>query len=381
MDNISLVNDVYKNNKPEIIIDYSKNPYGEIVIDLNFNKTLSEERKKLENNSIPYSNNVIVLFIDSVSRAYSMRQLKKTLKFFERFISYKGGYNKNFPSENFHSFQFFKYHSFKGYTFENYPRIFYGNKPGKNIIRITKYFKNNGYITSYSNDVCMRDNSNTMHNMTNEEIGDHEFILCDPNKKNCNILTKRCLYSKIGTSYLYEYGNQFWRKYKNNRKLLIIASNDGHEGTLEVLKYLDNTINDFLNDLFNENLFKDTTIFLLSDHGTAMPSPYYMNNFYKYERFLPMLYIICNDRKNISYDKQYKYIYENQQILITAYDIYNTIGHLLFGEKYKIIHNKTEQNDTPKSKYGSSLFNKKFRLYIIFYCQFKRENRRIEFRS
>ena len=31
------------------------------------------------------------------------------IKFFEQFISYKGGYNHNFPNENFHSFQFFKY--------------------------------------------------------------------------------------------------------------------------------------------------------------------------------------------------------------------------------------------------------------------------------
>ena len=140
--------------------------------------------------------------------------------------------------------------------------------------------------------------------------------------------------------------------------MLIIASNDGHEGTLEILKYLDKTIFDFLNDLFNDNLFKDTTIFLLSDHGTAMPSPYYMTYFYQKERFLPMLYIICNDRKNISYNKQYKYIKKNQQILITGFDIYNTIANLLYGNDYKYIENKTDLKDTPKSKYGISLFKK-----------------------
>ena len=136
----------------------------------------------------------------------------------------------------------------------------------------------------------------------------------------------------------------------------IITSNDGHEGTLEVLKYLDDTLFTFLNNLFNDNLLKETTVFLLSDHGTAMPSPYYITHFFYIERFLPMLYIICNDRKNISYNQQYQYIYKNQQILITGYDIYNTLGNLLYGDDYEYIKNKTNLQDTPKSKYGISLF-------------------------
>ena len=198
----------------------------------------------------------------------------------------------------------------------------------------------------------------TSHNMKFEEICDHELILCDPNRKHANLLVKRCLYNKLTTAYLYEYGNQFWRKYKNNQRFLIIASNDGHEGTLEVLKYLDNTVFTFLNNLFNDDLLEDTTIFLLSDHGTSMPSPYYLTNFYQKERYLPMLYIICNDRKNISYNKQYHYIYKNQQILITGFDIYNTLANLLYGDDYEYIKNKTNLKDTPKSKFGISLFHK-----------------------
>ena len=142
---------------------------------MNFNETLSKERKNLEKNSSPYANNIIILYIDSISRAYSIRQLKKTLKFFEQFMSFKGGFNEKNPSSNFHSFQFFKYHSFDGYTYENYPRIFYGNKANTNIIRITKYFKDNGFVTSYSNELCFRDISSTLHNMTYEEVGDHEL--------------------------------------------------------------------------------------------------------------------------------------------------------------------------------------------------------------
>ena len=70
-----------------------------------------------------------------------------------------------------------------------------------------------------------------------------------------------------------------------------------------------------------------------------------------------MLYIIVNDRKNISYSGQYNNIYKNQQKLITGYDIYNTFSHLLFGDKYELIPNKAINQDSPKSQYGISLFN------------------------
>ena len=87
-----------------------------------------------------------------------------------------------------------------------------------------------------------------------------------------------------------------------------------------------------------------------------MPSPYYLSLFFQQERFLPMLYIISNDRKNIAYDEQYKYIHKNQQILITAYDIYNTLLYLLFGRRYTSISNVKKNKNIPKSKNGQSLF-------------------------
>ena len=358
MENKSAINEYYKNRIPEVEIDFSKNLYGEININLNYNKTLRDERILLEQNSTPYSNNLIILFIDSVSRVNSLRQLKKTLKFFEQFMPYNGAFHENNPSEKFHSFQFFKYQSFLFHTPYNFPILFYGRPRNRSIVLMTKYLKETGYVTCYSGDTCNKDNTRTLHNLTNEEVYDHQFIICDPNTDHYNSNTIRCLYQKQVIEHLYEYSNQFWRKYKDNRKFLLIVSNDGHEGTLEVLKYVDNIIFTFLNKLFNDNLLKDSSIFLLSDHGVGMPSIYYPYDFYRLEEQLPMLYIIINDRKNISYEGQYKYIYENQQTFISSYDIYNTIGNLIFGDKYKYIKNKTEDNDTPKSQYGKSLFEK-----------------------
>ncbi len=377
MDNKTL-KEILKENIPEIELDFSKNSYGKININVNYNKSLSKERKKFEKRVTPYSSNILILFIDSVSRAYSIRQLKKTLKFFEKFISYKGNYNKKFPSENFHSFQFFKYHSFKYYTAGNYPKIFYGDTIDKSNVLITKYLKKNGYVTCYSGDLCRKEPTITYHNLTLEEQYDHQCILCDPNKKHVYITKLNCLYGKNQAEYLYDYGNQFWRKYKDNRKFLIIITNDGHEGTLEKLKYLDEIVYKFLNNLFEVNLLKDTSIFLLSDHGTSMPSLYYLYNFYKYEKHLPMLYLLINDRKNISYNQQYKYLNKNQQTFITGYDIYNTIGNLVYGNNYKSIKYKNKKKDTPKTKMGKSLFMninqknrtpKKYKEMVQYICE------------
>ena len=345
--------------KPEYIVDFSKDPLGELTINVNFNESLSKERKELEKNSEPYSENILIIFIDSVSRVTALRKLKKSISFFEQFISYKGGYNRKYPNENFHSFQFFKYHSFRGFTWGNIPKLFYGNdENATDFVRISKYLNQNGYVTCYATDYCQKDNTRIISNLTKEELYDHQLLLCDPNEINFNSVRKRCLYGQVNSYHLFEYSNQFWRKYPNNRKFSLILSNDGHEPTLEVVKYTDDIIYNFLNSLYNDNLLKDTTIFLMSDHGNGMPSVYYYYKFFDLEKRLPMLFIIINDRKNLDYNQQYFNIRENQQTFITAFDIYNTFGNIIYGDKYVNIENKTYIHDTPKSPIGQSLFEK-----------------------
>ena len=225
---------------PEYIVDFSKDPLGELRINLRYNKTLSKERKNLEKNTIPNSDNILIIYIDSISRATSIRKLKKTLKFFEQFISYEGKHNKKYPKENFHSFQFFKYHAFEAYTAGNFPKIFYGNKMNaKDYVRIIKYAKQNGYITCYSSDYCNKDNTRIKHNLSKEDMYDHQLLLCDPNRAHVNTITKRCLYGNLNSHHLTDYINQFWRKYHNNRKFGVIISHDAHEGTMELTLNMD----------------------------------------------------------------------------------------------------------------------------------------------
>ena len=119
MDNKQILDKYFKNKLPEVLVDFNDNIQGKIEIEVQYNKNLSKERKLLEKNSEPLSNNVLIIYIDSVSRQNSIRELKKTLEFFEKFMPYEGGINEKYPKEKYHSFQFFKYHAFEGYTAVN----------------------------------------------------------------------------------------------------------------------------------------------------------------------------------------------------------------------------------------------------------------------
>ena len=68
------------------------------------------------------------------------------------------------------------------------------------------------------------------------------MLLCDPNTIRYHKPIRKCLYGKTDVGYLFNYSEQFWRKYKNNRKFSTIVINIGHEGTMEALKHYDQTI-------------------------------------------------------------------------------------------------------------------------------------------
>ena len=50
---------------------------------------------------------------------------------------------------------------------------------------------------------------------------------------------RRCLYGKDAYEYSLEYAEQFWEQYADEPKFFRLGFIDGHEGSLEVIKYLD----------------------------------------------------------------------------------------------------------------------------------------------
>ena len=64
-----------------------------------------------------------------------------------------------------------------------------------------------------------------------------------------------------------EYGKKFWETYKDNKKFLRIVNTYTHEYSGEKSKYADEATFNFLYHLYNQNLLKNTIVFIAGDHG------------------------------------------------------------------------------------------------------------------
>lgn len=146
-----------------------------------------------------------------------------------------------------------------------------------------KHFKEAGFIVGHSMNTCtscclFRTQYQDMRPFFLEEPADHEMTMWDPsyiNPKNYydmqggpNSAKRRCLYGDDTCSYVFDYGYQFLREYKDEKKFLYMEFTDSHEITSEVVQYLDDHFLDFLQKSEKEKMFdEDTVVFIMSDHG------------------------------------------------------------------------------------------------------------------
>ena len=267
--------------------------------------------------------------------------------------------------------QFFKYINFASATIPNILPMFYGvNHNLRTGIHLIKYLQENGYITGQTTDLCSKELGELYISNKHDEKDNFTFIefdhenlamFCDPNYYNSlgshglllngpYSLIRRCLYGKDIFDYQIDYAKQFWEAYPDNRKYFRLGINLGHESSFELIKYFDDPLYNFLTDFYKNGYFKDTAVFILSDHGNQMPFIYNIigSEDYDLERNLGTLFIIFPNKKN-NIDQFYKNIYKNQQTFITPYDIHDTIIHICYGiEKYDSDGNR---NNFPYTTY------------------------------
>ena len=259
----------------------------------------------------------------------------------------------NYFENKYYAYQFLKYHTFNSGTKFNAMPMFYGttvyNSHGTNIIQ---YFKQLGFITAQATDMCSKEvwEPEKEPELLNFDLWDHENVamFCDPSYmdrkslysiyKGVYSLLRRCFYAKEVHDYIFEYGKQFWEAYPNNKKFLRLGFNDGHESTFEVLKYLDEPMADFLQFFLEKGYLKNTALFIVSDHGNHMPGIYnlFFSEQFETERVLANFYLIINIADSLG-DKIEMFrefnlnAMENQQSLITPYDIHDTMIHIMNG--------------------------------------------------
>ena len=339
--------------KAEVFLDFEDDK-GKITINLKRNETLIKERQALaEKNDVKFDN-VFVFFIDALSRNHLLKRMKKLTKTFENMLYSKKvsnpgyGNNENSRYKKFNSYQFIKYQNLKGATpFNMYP-LFYGvpifDKTG---VSVTKYFKEKGFITASTVNSCYRDLYH-MDTSIHEPINfDHENspMFCDTNlldpdmiwayEQGENAIFRKCLYGKDSHEYMFEYMSQFLEAYKHQRKYMRMSFEDGHEATMQVVKYLDEPLNNFLNLIIDKYSTNKTAIIFLSDHGGRLPGPYYVLfvEEFIYEQELAGLFLLLPEN-NTKYDKNI--VLKNEKRFLSDYDVYHTLLDYINVDKSEI---------------------------------------------
>ena len=353
---------VIKNNSEdkEVFLSF-KNDRGKVIINLKKNNTLIKEKRKLAKKFKVKFENVYLIYLDALSRINFMRSLKKSTKIIEKIIYGNKGNEKR--NSIYNAFQFFKYHNFNGYTEGNIFPLFYGNKRSfYKGISLVKFFNEKGFITASSHNSCNRDIFDWYS--INKDIQfshyDHENValFCDPNfedkkykwsiKRGKSSIFRKCFYGRDSFDYNFEYILQFLEEYKEERKYFRISFGDGHEPTTEVIKYIDNSLSNFILKLLNNYFTDKTAIFILSDHGAHIPGPHDIL-FYEektIEKYLGLLILILPNKDEYNLEN----IIFNQQQMITPYDIHDTLLDMININKYAY-----KNIDTKK---GQSLFMK-----------------------
>ena len=361
---------IKEDRKPEVYVDFSNDSYGKLNIKINYSNKLSKKRLSLSKNND--SKNILFIFLDNLSRVHFYRQFKKTSEFLKKFLSFKGFSTNDNPKQVYHGFEFMKYHNFKRATLHNAIPMFSGvyYKKYNRMVSIVKQMKEVGYVTGSVQDICHKELMSIGKFKKYSFIEfDHEYAApnCDPNIYKYgfgffsgeNGILRKCLYGRDSIEYAFEYGKQFWMSYKDNKKFLRIVNTYAHEYSGEKAKYSDNAMYNFLKDLYFSNQLINTTIFIAGDHGFALMGVYKLlnPNDWKIEQSLPIFILINSDNINLSYEEEYSEMIKNQQTLITPFDIYYTIRHIILGNKYKNNLYKEQKNE------GESLFKSIFNLF------------------
>jgi len=282
-------------------------------------------------------NKVIILFIDSVSRAHFKRKLPKTHAWIEQFY-------KSDDKASYESFQFLKYHGIGPNKTLNMIPAMFGRQFNTNVDSnyFIKFFIESGFMTASVGTMCNREivHLNKIDDKLDFAPYDHEFysFFCDPNltpisSDNSNNMwngpysyRRKCLYGKSTTEWAMDYSKQFLGLYKDSPRILRINIASGHEGTGEVIKYDDDEIVNFLKYIEKEGYVKDNILYIVSDRNYNMDGPFKNNNLddWKHELSLPHLSLVLD--KNMKNFKDIKEnLVANENVFVTPYDFHASL--------------------------------------------------------
>ena len=273
--------------------------------------------------------------------------MPRTRAFFEKYYQKDNGNNIRDNQPEAQVFQFLKYHGLASWTLANMVPVFFGvdftYKKGPSPVNYNKYFKEAGYITGQGHGYCGRDILDVEPGNLEKFVWspfDHEInpIFCDPNfsvpghpyaiLNGTFSMKRRCLYGKDTHTYIFDYAKSFWEAYPNEAKFFRLAFQDAHEGTGEVVQYMDDKIIAFFEFLEKKGSLKDTIVMFHSDHGVNMPGFYTFVDAedFQIEKSLPTFFLLLPKDLASKHEKELK---AKENIMITPYDLHNTFLHMI----------------------------------------------------
>ena len=324
-----------KRANPEVVVHFkNETDEGELTMELRQDpKLIYKRRKEAAKFKVRYDN-ILFIFIDAVSKNHFRRKFPLTSNLLSNYLVTDVNDEKNEEkteiNNTINAYQFLKYNNFRPSTQVNVLPMFYGesmkSEKGSSLI---KYFKEKGYITGGSENICHKELFLLEQDKNKDvifESFDHEnfAMFCDPNYNPPNnrvslfkglfSMMRRCLYNKDTFEWVFNFGYKFLEQYKNERKFLRLGFIDGHEGTMEAIKYLDKHLFKFLQFYINNYFTNSTAIFIASDHGENMISVHHLLNSdeFLYERTLGTFFLLLP--KNYEKPKNEFNFEENLQI-------------------------------------------------------------------
>ncbi|KAJ2057797.1 hypothetical protein GGI17_005449 [Coemansia sp. S146] len=238
--------------------------------------------------------NVIYLMLDAVSHRQFYRRLPKSAQVLKTI--HRPGNHRLFELYRYHSVGFSTDNNTKAaYTGEIYPSH-------SNPLPIWAYYRDRGYVTARIEASCddwTKKYIGSKYESQEYSVGnrslDYELTspFCLPeyfpnvgnpygNFKGPNSITAHCLYGRYvhdwAFDYLYQLRNEFHEhrvkqlaQQKDARPFMITATFiEGHEGTGEVLRTLDDSLAAFLESMRDSGELDDTVLIVGADHGLHM---------------------------------------------------------------------------------------------------------------
>ncbi|KAJ2156618.1 hypothetical protein GGF46_005061 [Coemansia sp. RSA 552] len=291
--------------------------------------------------------NVIFLFVDAVSHRQFYRRLTKSAAALAALHQ---------PGRSSLT-ELFRYHSL-GVSTDNSTKAMYLGEiiPTRpNPLPIWAYFRDRGYITARVETSCedwARTYAGRYFSTAQYSVGgrslDYELSapFCMPefypssgnafgNFKGPFSITARCLYGRHVHEYGFDYVDQLRKAMRAGEErtrrpyMLMLNLMEGHEGTGEVLRTLDDRLSTFLTDLRTSGELEDTALFLLSDHGLHMGLNFAFLNSGQIEHKNPFFSMVLPHWLRSYADKlQNPGLSLNEQRLTTPMETYYTLKTL-----------------------------------------------------